>query len=86
MLQKGLEVLIMEGCDIACPNIDLKKTAYKVYERLGFKLMDRKISFENINGEFKYDTGTMFFPVNSKDIYDLVMNSKSTFHYGVGYW
>ena len=56
----------MDGCDIACPIIDLKKTAYKVYERLGFKLMDRKISFENINGEIKYGTGTIFFQSTQK--------------------
>lgn len=86
MLQNGLEILKTEGCDIACLNVDLTKTAYKVYEKLGFRMMERQISFENSKGETTYDTGTMFIPINSKDIYNQIMNSQTTFHYGVGYW
>lgn len=86
MLKKGLEILKQEKCDIACLNVDLKKQAYKLYEKVGFKLMKRKISFENSKGKIKFDTGTMFIPVCSKQIYDCVMKSKKTFHYGKGYW
>lgn len=86
MLKKGLEILKKEKCDIACLNVDLEKRAYKLYEKVGFKLMKRKISFENGKGKIKFDTGTMFIPVCSKQIYDFVMKSKKTFHYGRGYW
>jgi len=86
MLKKGLEILKQEECDLACLNVDLKKQAYKLYENVGFKLMKRKISFENSKGKIKFDTGTMFIPVCSKQIYDCVMKSKETFHYGRGYW
>lgn len=86
MCEEGLKRLKTEGCDVACLNVDLAKEAYKVYEKLGFTFMEREFSFTNSKGEIKYDTGTMFVPVNSNDIYNLIMNSKETFHYGIGYW
>lgn len=86
MLKKGLETLRQEKRDIACLNVDLEKRAYKLYEKVGFKLMKRKISFENSKGKIKFDTETMFIPVCSNEIYDYVMKSKITFHYGRGYW
>lgn len=86
ILQKGLEILKKEKCDVACLNADLEKKAYKLYQKIGFKFMKRKISFENVKGEIKYDTGTMFIPVCSKSIYDFIMKSKEIFHYGRGYW
>jgi predicted acetyltransferase len=86
LVKEGLEILKKEKCDIACLNVDLKKKAYKLYEKAGFKFMKRKISFENIKGKIKLDTGTMFIPVCSKPIYNFIMKSKKTFHYGKGYW
>lgn len=86
MIQKGLEVLKHEGCDVVCLNTDTNKSEYKLYEASGFKRMDRKISFENVHGKIKYDYGTYFYPLCSKDLYDFIMNSNETFHYGRGYW
>lgn len=86
MLYKGLEVLKKEKCDIACLNVDLTKNTQKLYEKVGFTLMDRKISYENSRGEIKRENGTMFIPVCSKETCDYVMNSTETFHYGKGYW
>lgn len=86
MCQGGLIKLKEEGCDVACLNVDLIKKVYGLYEKLGFKFMEREFSFTNSKGVKKYDTGTMFIPLNSKEVYDLIMRSKETFHYGVGYW
>jgi len=86
LMKKGLQVLKDEGCDVACLNADLKKKADKFYEKIGFKLMNRQISFEDAHGKTRYDTGTMFISVCSKEIYNQLMNSKKTFHYGKGYW
>jgi len=38
MLKLGLDELRNRDCDIACLNVDLKKQAYGVYEKMGFKL------------------------------------------------
>ena len=86
MLKNGLSILKRRKCDIACLNVDLEKRIYDVYEKVGFKMMEREISFENVKGEIVKDSGAMFIPINSKDIYDLVMNGNETFHYGRGYW
>ena len=86
MIRKGLEILKDKNCDVACLNADLSKTAYRLYEKIGFKLMNRKISFEDIHGKIRYDIGTMFIPVRSKEIHNYIMNSDKTFHYGRGYW
>ena len=60
--------------------------AMRLYEKLGFTLMPRDISFENIRGEIIREPGTMFTPLVSQEKYDLIMNSSETFHYGRGYW
>lgn len=86
MIKRALVELKREKCDIACLNVDLEKKIYGVYEKLGFKMMDREISFENSKGNLVYEMGTMFIPINSQELFELVMNSKETFHYGKGYW
>lgn len=86
LIRRGLEILKDKKCDVACLNTDLSKTAYKLYEKMGFKLMKRKISFEDVHGKIRYDTGTMFIPIRSKKIFNYIMNSNATFHYGKGYW
>lgn len=86
LVKRALAILEEEGCEIVCLNVDLKGTAYQLYEKSGFELMERKISFENSKGEIIHDTGTMFKPLNSNEIFELIMSSNKTFHYGVGYW
>lgn len=86
MLKRALVILNKEKCDIACLNVDLEKKVYRVYEKLGFKMMEREITFENSKGQLIKENGTMFIPVCSQEIYDFIMNSKNTFHYGKGYW
>ena len=86
LMKKGLQVLKDEGSDVACLNADLKKTADKFYEKIGFRLMNRQISFEDAHGKTRYDTGTMFIPVCSREIYSHLMTGTEIFHYGKGYW
>jgi hypothetical protein len=49
-------------------------------------MMNRKISFENIHGNIVHDEGTMLIPLLSNKVFNDMMNSKTTFHYGKGYW
>lgn len=86
MLYEGLAILKEMGCDVACLNVDLEKKLYGLYEKVGFVMMKRNISYENIHGEIVRELGTMFRPIGSQKLFDLIMHSSSTFHYGRGYW
>ena len=86
MLKKALLVLRDQECDLACLNVDLGKKIYGIYAKLGFTMMEREISFENVHGEIVRDHGTMFIPVCSQEKFELIMTSSKTFHYGRGYW
>jgi predicted GNAT family N-acyltransferase len=86
MLKRAILILKYEHCDVACLNVDLEKNVYRLYEKLGFKLMSRDISFENVHGQIIREPGTMFIPLASPEKYNLIMNSTETFHYGRGYW
>ena len=66
--------------------VDLEEPMYGFYEKLGFKMMEREISFTDIHGKRIYENGSMFIPINSMDIYNHIMNSRKIFHYGNGYW
>jgi predicted acetyltransferase len=86
MLKRALLILKEEKCEIACLNVDLDKKIYGIYEKLGFKMMEREISFENVHGQIIHEPGSMFIALNSPEKYTLVMESTETFHYGKGYW
>ena len=86
MLKRALIILNKEKCDIACLNVNLEKKVYRVYEKLGFKMMEREISFENSKGNIIREKGTMFIPLCPEEKYNLIMQSKEIFHYGKGYW
>lgn len=86
MLKRALLILREEKCDVACLNVDLEKKIYPIYGKLGFTVMKRKISFENVHGEIIREPGSMFIPICSPEKYELIMNSAETFHYGRGYW
>lgn len=85
LIKRGLLKLKEEQCDLACLNVDLDKKIYGIYTKLGFTMMERNISFENIHGQVISEPGSMFIPLCSQEKYDLVMNSSETFHYGRGY-
>lgn len=86
MLKRGLDVLKERNCDIVCLNVDTSKETYKLYESVGFKMLQKNISFEDSHGEIKFDDGTMFLPLHSHTVCDAIMKGEHTFHYGKGYW
>ncbi len=88
MVKRGLEILKQEKrCDVACLNADMKHhPTGGFYHELGFRLMKREISFEDLNGITRYDTGEVFIPLCSREIYDFIMTSDEIFRLGRGYW
>jgi predicted N-acetyltransferase YhbS len=87
IVSRGLDILRDRKCDIACLNANVGKYPRGgLYYSLGFRLMKRKISFEDVHGRMRYDTGELFVPVCSQAIYNSVMSSEGIFHIGRGYW
>jgi ribosomal protein S18 acetylase RimI-like enzyme len=87
LVRKGIEILTQNNCDIACLNANIKGyPSGGLYRRLGFRLMNRRISFTDVHGKMRYDTGEMFVPICSEEVYESVMNSHTIFHMGRGYW
>ena len=87
LVSSGLSILRVRRCDIACLNANVRKYPRGgMYYRLGFRLMGRRVSFEDVHGVMRYDFGELFLPICSKAIYDSVMTSEKTFHIGRGYW
>jgi predicted N-acetyltransferase YhbS len=88
IVEKGLEILRLEKkSDVACLSADIKHHPDGgLYHQVGFRLMKRKISFEDVYGKTRYDTGELFIPLRSQEIYDFIMKSDRIFHLGRGYW
>jgi len=88
MVEKGLEILRHEKkSDVACLSADIEHHPHGgLYHHLGFRLMMRKVSFEDVYGRTRYDVGELFIPLCSQETYDLIMRSNGTFHIGRGYW
>jgi ribosomal protein S18 acetylase RimI-like enzyme len=88
MVRKGLEILKQEKrSDVACLNANLKNFPLGgLYYEIGFRLMERSVSFEDLHGHIRFDSGEVFIAVCSEEIYNFIMNSDKTFHIGRGYW
>ncbi len=88
LMKIGLEELRKMGCDVASLTVDLDagKHALGLYTKLGFQVMDRKISFEDVRGKIRFDTGSMFIPLCSSHLFQHIMTNTKTFHFGKGYW
>lgn len=88
LVEKGLEILRQEEkSDVACLSADIEHHPDGgLYHQMGFRLMKRKISFEDVYGKTRYDIGELFIPLCSRETYDFIMKSDRTFHLGRGYW
>jgi hypothetical protein len=88
IVKRGMEILAREKkSDVACLNADVEHHPNGgLYHQLGFRLMKRKVSFEDVYGKTRYDNGELFIPLCSQETYDVIMKSDRTFHIGRGYW
>lgn len=86
IVRKCLGILTERRCDVACLNANVEDYPDGLYHRLGFRVMERKVSFEDVNGRMRYDSGEMFLPLCSNEIFKLIIKSDKTFHMGRGYW
>ena len=78
LLQKSLEVLKQQECDIALLCTDVNKLG-KLYSQVGFAPLGRQYKATGLSGKIYLDDGGMIVPVNSQKLFNEVLNDKKTF-------
>lgn len=78
LLQKGVEVLKQNGCDIVLLCTDINKLG-KLYGQSGFVPLGRAYKATGLSGKIYLDKGGMIAKLNSQKIFDEVMNDKEIF-------
>lgn len=86
LCKKALEVLAHEGVGVAFHSIESDGAMEEFYKELGFKLLSRPFSWKNKKGEIKSDMGGMLAPVNSPDLYEMLIQDSEPLYVGEGYW
>src|SRR5437879_10491095 len=87
LVSSGLSILRARKCDIACLNANVRKYPRGgMYYRLGFRLMGRRVSFEDVHGGMRYDFGELLLASCCSASYRSRRTSEKTFHIGRGYW
>jgi GNAT superfamily N-acetyltransferase len=83
----AMEYLRKQGCDIGFLSVDTENTAsVNLHKKNGFIIFPRKYAWTNLKGECKQDEGAMIAPINSKELFEYIMNSTDVLYIGDGYW
>jgi len=82
-----MKYLSIKKCDIGFLSVNLKDgSSLALHKKYGFVMMDQKFSWTDSKGKVKYDTGGMITQINSKEIFNLVLNGNEPLFVGEGYW
>lgn len=85
MLKEAMRVLQNWGCNVAFLCTNVEKTGF-LYSLVGFAALGRPYTFYGRSGKLYEDSHGMIAPVNSKDLFGEILNSKQKLHLGVGNW
>ena len=87
LAESALQYLAGRGCDIAFLSVELPNAAsIKLHQKNGFVHLPVQFSWRDVHGTLKEDRGGMIAALNSKPLFELVLNGQSVFHVGDGYW
>lgn len=82
ILEKTIKLLKKEKMDVALLSTDIDKLG-ELYGRVGFIPLGKPYLFIDINGVVKEENGGMIASVNSRKIFDDVLNSKEKLNVGI---
>lgn len=85
MLKEAMRVLQNWGCNVSFLCTNVEKTGF-LYSLVGFVALGRPYTFYGRSGKLYEDSHGMIAPVNSKDLFGEILNSKQKLHLGVGNW
>jgi ribosomal protein S18 acetylase RimI-like enzyme len=85
--QAAMNFLRKKGCEVAFLSVDPSNTAsVRLHQKNGFVMLPRDFSWTNSRGETKRDSGGMIAPVNSRELFERILNGKEVLFVGNGYW
>lgn len=87
MMDIAMEELKKEGCDIAFLGTNLKSIVLvNFYKKYGFNILGKEYISTGKSGKDYTFTDGMLAPVNSRDKYQMVMESPTLLNLGGGNW
>ncbi|GEM_PF-1012473 len=76
-----------KGCDIGFLSVNSEdQKSIKLHQKYGFMMLPQYFSWTNNEGEIKEDTGGMIAPINSEELFNLVLDGSDNLYVGEGYW
>lgn len=74
LLKRSIEVFHENNCDIAFLNTDIEILGH-IFEKIGYKVYPREYFYIGKSGKQYSDNNAMLAPVNSREIFDVIMDS-----------
>jgi len=85
--QAAMDFLKDKGCEVAFLSVEPSNLAsIKLHQKNGFVMLPRDFSWTNSKGKVKQSDGGMIAPVNSKELFEHILNGKEVLYVGNGYW
>jgi GNAT superfamily N-acetyltransferase len=85
--RKAMDFLEDKGCEVAFLSVNLAdEGSIRLHQKNGFVMLPQPFSWTNALGENEQDMGGMIAPVNSRELFEHVLNGKDALYVGNGYW
>jgi len=87
LLKEAIEVLKELNCDVGILFTNIKNPRYiKLYGKFGFVIFEKEYTFLDKAGKIQKDGSAMIACINSKEKFNLILNSEEILHLGAGEW
>lgn len=84
---EAMKYLKNGNCSLGFLSVNPKdEKSIKLHQKHGFEMLSQHFSWANSKGEIKEDIGGMIAPINSKELFNLVLNNSDPLYVGNGYW
>ena len=88
LAEAALEKCYEIGIDVACMEVDTESGITDLYQKLGYKFLNRLAYFINHGNNEVTDDKVMIMGLNNKNLADEILATNHKFHYGrhLGHW
>ncbi len=83
----AMDYLKNRGVDVAFLSVDTTNQAsVRLHKKNGFVPLQQEFTWTTSKGVLKKDMGGMIAPVNSRELFDLILKGTELLYVGKGYW